>query len=181
MGRKSQNWDLQPGQIHSNESRDTESWAQILTGRGILEGNVCFPKTTTEEPVFCEGHSVSLHRKEAGGLAFGPEQPGKVWNACFLTSALYRSGPYILWSISMLISHSSYLKIFYWRIVALQCGVSFCCVATWTSHGYTSLFYTYERAPRHPSPPCSPLTSTSTPRATSQELVRTRWRSPFLC
>ena len=41
-------------------------------------------------------------------------------------------GPRAFFSLSFL-----FLKKFHWRIVALQCCITFCCAAKWVSHMYT--------------------------------------------
>ena len=181
MGRKSQNWDLEPGQIHSNESRDTESWTQILTGRGNL-GRKCLFSKNNNRGASILWRTLRVPAQERGrrtGL-----WPRAAWEdlKCMLSDLCSLPRWPVLIVVSIYVYFSPILfKIFDWRRVALPYGVTFCCAAKWTSCRYTSHFYTYEWAPRHPSPPRAPLTSTYSSRATSRELMKTRWRSPFLC
>lgn len=68
MGRKSRNQDLKPGQIHSNVSRDLESQAQILTGRGNLGRKHLFSKNNNRGASILRG--TVIHAQEAGGKAW---------------------------------------------------------------------------------------------------------------
>ena len=72
-GRKSWNQNLKPGQIHRNVSRDSESWARKLTGRGNLGRKHLFSKNNNRRASICEGHS-SMHRKRVGRPGLWPRE-----------------------------------------------------------------------------------------------------------
>lgn len=68
MGRKSRNRDLKPGQNHSNVSRDSESWAQILIGKGNLGRKHLFSKNNNKRASILWG--TLIHVQKEGGKAW---------------------------------------------------------------------------------------------------------------
>lgn len=97
LGRKSRNRDLKPGQIHSNASRDLESWAQILTRRGNLVRKHLFSKNNNRGASILWG-THHIHAQEVGGKVWplAPSSQGMI-----PTAAHDGGGPSSLWSTFM--------------------------------------------------------------------------------
>ena len=62
------------------------------------------------------------------------------WISCHLIwmTLKFRFSTWTYFSTSRLVCTHIFFKVnFYWSVVALQCGVSFCCAAKWISHADT--------------------------------------------